>query len=78
MKSGMLKRNDIQQIKTTLEGYLGDYWSEYQGMKFQNNAHRVYTYMKSYFITIEQWQELIAFLKDCDEKNVQELNPVEN
>jgi hypothetical protein len=78
MQGGILTKNDIQQIKATLEGYLEDYLSEYQNMKFQNNAHRIYTYLKSYFITVAQFEELIAFLKECEEKNVQELNPVEN
>jgi hypothetical protein len=80
MKSGMLKRNDIQQLKTTLEGYLEDYMDEYKSMQFKNDAHRIYVYLKSYFINSEQWQELIAFLKDCETKNVQsaqELNPVQ-
>lgn len=77
MKTGRLSKDHIKYLRKLLENSLGDTIHDFdnytrtvkKGNKeikkkgFENDAHRIYTYMKSYYIEPKEWQKIIEFLK---------------
>jgi ABC-type dipeptide/oligopeptide/nickel transport system permease component len=66
-KRGKMHKEDVTLIKMLLESSLGDYVSEYKGYKFQNEYQRVYTYMKNWHITKQDWERILIFLNELYE-----------
>jgi hypothetical protein len=76
MKQGKLSREQILHVRRLLEDSLGNYVHDFDDyykvvkkgnkevkvMGFENDCHRIYTYMKSYHISVEDWQRIIDFL----------------
>lgn len=81
MKEAKLSHEQIMYLRKLLENALGDKVHDYDDFThaikrkgetirvkgFQNDAHRIYTYMKSYSIDVGDWKKIIDFLKECAE-----------
>jgi hypothetical protein len=67
-KKGKMHSGELLLLKTLLEESLGSYVNEYRGWKFKNEFNRIYCYLKSWHITQEEWEEIIKFLNELQEK----------
>jgi hypothetical protein len=63
MKSKALKREDILELTNLLRRSIGNHVKVYNGFKFDNDAHRIYVYLKSKEISIVDMQRIVKFLE---------------
>jgi hypothetical protein len=64
-----MDRENMVLLRKLLEESMGDLKHEYDGWKFDNEFHRIYTYMKNWHIDVYQWEEIIDFLNEVYEQD---------
>jgi hypothetical protein len=79
-KSGSLTKQDLNSLRMFLEDLLGEYVHEFDGFEheetvngkkvmkkgFCNDYHRLYCYLKSYYLNENDWKKIISFLKSFE------------
>ena len=61
---GRIKKAELQMLRGLIETRLGGFAEEYKGWKFDNEFHRIYTYLRSYHLDEQDWHSV---LKSLDE-----------
>jgi hypothetical protein len=63
IKSGNLNREQILYLKKVINDSLGDYLKDFQYTRFQNDAHEIYSKLKSSHISINSFKKIIQLIK---------------
>lgn len=66
-KQGKIRRSQQQALRNILESKMGEYAKEYKNMRFDNEFHRIYTYMKSYHLDQGDWEEIMEYLYEIQD-----------
>lgn len=66
---GKIKREQQKTLLNLLENLLGEYTKEYKKMKFDNEFHKIYTYMKSWHLNESDWEEILEYLYEIQESS---------
>lgn len=67
MQDGIINRSQVLSFKSMLIKSLGRYNNDYKKMYFKNDAHEIYTKMKSQHIDDHDWEQMINYLQDLTE-----------
>ena len=65
---GRIKKAEQKELRILLEKLLGGYVSEYKSMRFDNEFHRLYTYLRSYHLDRDDFTEINSYLGSLREK----------
>lgn len=68
IKSGKMKRCDINNLKNIIDGCLGKNSEYYKTYKFKNDAHEIYVKMKNFNLSVYDWCNILNFLNDLESK----------
>jgi uncharacterized protein (DUF4415 family) len=60
---GKIKKEQQQALRKLLEDCLGSFKQEYKGWRFDNEFHRLYTYLRSYHLDEGDWHRIHDFLE---------------
>lgn len=63
-KQGRMHGGDLVLLRKLLEDSLGSTVERYKEYKFTNEYHRIYVYMKSWYIDENEWKQIIDFLNE--------------
>lgn len=69
MKNGMMNKASIIEFEGILDKALGSFTEYYDKRKFDNQAHRIYTKMKSIYIDVSDWNDILFYLNVCFENS---------
>jgi hypothetical protein len=58
--AGKIKKEQMKMLRSLLETLLGSYVSEYKSMKFDNEFHRLYTYLRAYHLDKSDWDKILT------------------
>jgi hypothetical protein len=64
MRSRRLTREQILYIKNMLNGFLKPY-SRYYSQRYKNDAHEIYSKLKSPFLSNKEYQKISSFILNC-------------
>jgi hypothetical protein len=67
--AGWIKGKELKELRILLESCLGSYVSEYKGWKFDNEFHRLYTYLKSYHLDKGDWKRIQEYLEQIQKSS---------
>lgn len=74
MKAGKLNRKQILYLKKLINNALGTYEKDYKNKHFENDAHEIYTKMKSIHIDKSDWMQIINYLEEAEYMTQNVLN----
>jgi hypothetical protein len=61
---GKIKKAQLKTLRSLIETLLGSYAAEYRRMKFDNEFHRLYTYLKAYHLDKSDWDKILTALEE--------------
>jgi hypothetical protein len=64
MRSRRLSREQIIYIRNMLNGFLKPY-NKYYNQRYKNDAHEIYSKLKSPFLSNKEYQQLSLFILSC-------------
>lgn len=68
-RQGKIRKEQQKSLRYLLENCLGDYVEEYKGWKFDNEFHRLYTYLRSYHLDEGDWNRIQTFLEQIQKSS---------
>ena len=68
-KQGKIRRSQQQALRNILESKMGEYAKEYKNMRFDNEFHRIYTYLKCYHLNKSDWEEILEYLYEIQKSS---------
>lgn len=66
IKSGNLNREQILYLKSVINECLGDYINNYKYTRYKNDAHEIYSKLKSSHISISDFKRIIQLIKSFE------------
>lgn len=64
-----LDREQILYLKKVINESLGDYINDFKFIKFKNDAHEIYSKLKSSHISIDSFKKIIQLIKAFEAQN---------
>jgi hypothetical protein len=66
IQAGNLNHEQIFYLKKVINESLGDYLNDFKYMKFKNDAHEIYSKLKSSHISIDSFKKIIQLIKSFE------------
>jgi hypothetical protein len=66
IKAGNLNREQILYLKKVINDSLGDYLNDYMYTRYKNDAHEIYSKLKSSHISIDSFKKIIQLVKSFE------------
>ena len=66
---GKIRKAEQKALRSLIEDLLGSYAEEYKSKKYDNEFHRLYTYLKSYHLDKDDWNIIIRTLEQIQQSS---------
>jgi TRAP-type mannitol/chloroaromatic compound transport system substrate-binding protein len=60
---GKIRKEQQQVLRHLIETLLGSYAEEYKKKRYDNEFHRLYTYLKAYHLDKDDWEQIMVALE---------------
>jgi hypothetical protein len=61
---GKIRKEQMKMLRSLIETLLGSYAAEYKKKKYDNEFHRLYTYLKAYHLDKSDWDKILTKLEE--------------
>lgn len=68
-KAGQITSDELYLLRVLIEDCLGVYKQQYKSMKFKNEFHRIYTYLKSWYLDKMDFLQIQAYLEEISQNS---------
>jgi hypothetical protein len=62
--AGKIKKAQLKTLRSLMETLLGSYVGEYKAKHYDNEFHRLYTYLKAYHLDKNDWDKILTALEE--------------
>lgn len=69
IQAGNLTHEQILYLKKIIDESLGDYINDYKYTRYKNDAHEIYSKLKSSYISIDDFKRIILLIKSFEAQN---------
>lgn len=66
---GKIKKRQQEALRHLLERRIAGYMKDYKKMQFDNEFHRIYTYLKCYHLNKSDWEEILEYLYEIQKSS---------
>jgi hypothetical protein len=73
IKSGSLTREQILYLKKVINEALGDFINDYRTTRYKNDAHEIYSKLKSSHISVPDFKKIIQLVKSFEAQSTDEF-----
>jgi hypothetical protein len=67
--AGKIRKEQQQMLRNLIETLLGSYAEEYKRKHYDNEFHRLYTYLKAYHLDKNDWDKIITALEQIQKSS---------
>jgi hypothetical protein len=62
--AGKIRKEQQKLLRSLIETLLGSYTNEYKRKHYDNEFHRLYTYLKAYHLDKDDWNKILTALEE--------------
>jgi hypothetical protein len=67
--AGKIRKEQQKALRSLIETLLGSYAAEYKGKHYDNEFHRLYTYLKAYHLDNSDWDKIMTALEEIQKSS---------
>jgi hypothetical protein len=67
--AGKIRKEQQKALRSLIETLLGSYAAEYKRKHYDNEFHRLYTYLKAYYLDKSDWEQIQTFLEQIQKSS---------
>jgi hypothetical protein len=67
--AGKIRKEQQKALRQLIEALLGSYANEYKRKHYDNEFHRLYTYLKAYHLDKDDWDKIMTALEQIQKSS---------